>query len=520
MASRCIAFLDFKRNVKVLFVVMLTITTYFLFRRNRFNSRYTEHGGVSDLVALEHDTITISRFQAAGRALQGREVDSEQGFVLTLEHTGQLIAGLEGITSLQCWLSSLGQPMVLVEPFVVNSSLWQGMDMWMQTAAALEATEDHSVQSSLDSKPHRTLMSLSDYFDMRKFNEYCQKDGRPPLAKLERMWNEAPKSIILVTIKRYSIKTCLAYNVKSMCGMREVSLEEKYSSTSGCPQYEHVTRSVKYLESRGFKVVRSVCLNCESNIMMHFTPTELTKHIFGEFSPTKVTLVISHWKYSYNLSPNCIPCTSQYPRDESVLAHLTPNPKLVEQADSYLKPLGKNSLTKVIAVMIRIEWLLITRKHNTFEEVKRCLSKLLEEHTQLTNSHPGTKTVLALDIGKYGSGTFDNILRKSNVSKQLFSKIVREIKDLVKQVKVDYDDWEESFERILSNTTGSEYLDRGYVAVLQNVIASQADYIIRMGGGHYQLLALQLYKKYHPDVKELQDYIKEVCTKTKLQQVV
>ena len=484
MVSRCVACVHLKCSVKILFVVMLlTITTSFLFRVPRF------------------------KFDSYIR----REVDSEQGFVLTLEYTGQLIAGLEGITSLQCWLSSLGQPMVLVEPFVVNSSLRQGMDMWMQTAAALEATEDQSVQSSLDSKPHRTLMSLSDYFDMRKFNEYCQKDGKTPMAKLERMWNEAPKGIVLVTITRYFKKTCLAYNVKSMCGRREVSLEEKYSSTSGCPQYEHVTRSVKYLESRGFKVVRSVCLNCESNIMMHFTPTELTKHIFGEFSPTKVTLVISHWKYSYNLSPNCIPCTSHRPRDSSVLAHLTPNPKLVEQANLYLEQLRENSLTKVIAVMIRIEWLIIKKKRNTFEGVKRCLSKLLEEHTQLTNSHPGTKTVLALDIGKYGSGTFDSILQKRNISKQLFSKIVREIKDFVKQVKVDYDDWEESFERILSNT-GSEYLDRGYVAVIQNVIASQADYIIRIGGGHYQLLALQLYKKYHPDIKELQDYIKEVCT--------
>ena len=415
---------------------------------------------------------------------------TQLGYVLTLEYTGQLVAGLRGIVSLQCWVASFGLPMLLVEPYVVNSSLIHDTSVWRQVE-----TETHNLTSG-----RLQPLALSDYFNVSMYNHVSQREGRPPLVRWETLWDRAPRNLIVVTIGNPFAKTCLKYTKSAMCGIKEVGHNKKRQFMTRCKQSQSVGNSVAYLESRGFKVVRSVCLNCGSKASMYLTPTEVVHHIFGDHNPQEVTLVISQWRFYYEMTHSCTSC-----KDHSgPLGKLSPGPQILKHANAYIDPLRVNPQTKVVAIMIRIEWFLIAYKRNSLKMVKDCLSKVLGKYNQYSRAHGVTRAVLALDIGRYGSGTFPTTLRRNHISDEYFSEVVEEIHQFVRQVNLDYNDWEESFETV----TGGN-VDRGYTAVLQSVIASKTDCVIRMGGGHYQLLALELFLKNHPN--KVQQCIKEVC---------
>ena len=426
----------------------------------------------------------------------------QSGYVLTLELTGQLVAGLRGIMSMQCWLGSFGLHMSIVEPYVINSKLVNGINVWRKFG-------DKLVQGAETIEP----LMLTDYFNMSMFNHASERNGRPLLTRWETFWDNAPRKLIVVSVSNPS-RECLSYTKAGMCEGEGASHQgEKKQFISGCKPSERVTNSIDYLKEREFKVVRTVCLNCGSRASQYFTPTEVNHHIFGEYNPSEVTLVISKWKFSFEMTPNCAHCNQKASTEGNPLALFSPSPQLLEQADAYIKSLRANPHTKLVAIMIRIEWFLIMYRRSSSETVKGCLSKVLDEYNEYLAAQPITRTVLALDIGKYGSGTFESTLNINNISQNYFSKVVQEIQDFVSEVDLDYNKWEGSFEAV----TGSGY-DRGYIALLQSVIVSKADYIIRMGGGHYQQLVIQLFLK-NQNVRSISDqsYITDVCVRSRIQ---
>ena len=428
----------------------------------------------------------------------------QSGYVLTLEFTGQLVAGLRGIMSMQCWLTSFGLHMSIVEPYVINSRLVNGIAAWSKFGENPPQLPDEEIMEP---------QMLTDYFNMSMFN---QASERPLLTSWERFWDNAPRKLIVVSVRNPFARDCLSYTKPGMCkGQGDSHSEEREQFLSGCQPSESITNSVGYLKERGFKVVRTVCLNCNNKTSDYFTPTEITHHIFGEYSPSEVTLMITHWKFSFEMTPNCIHCKQQATMDGNPLSLFSPSPQLLEHANAYIKPLRANPHTKLVAIMIRIEWFLIMYRNSSLETVRECLSKILEEYNNYLSMHPLTRTVLALDIGKYGSGTFNGTFNKNNISQDYFSEVVEEIHDFVKEVDLEYSKWEESFEAV----TGRGY-DRGYIALLQSVIVSRADYLIRMGGGHYQQLAAQLFLKnqghtQRPNSEQKQ--ITEVCVRRRVQ---
>ena len=426
------------------------------------------------------------------------------GHVLTLEFTGQLMAGLRGIMSMQCWLASFGLHMSIVEPYVINSKLVNGIKVWSQFAK--EPAQD---QESI--KP----LMLTDYFNMSMFNHASERNGRPLLTS----WESAPRKLIVATVSNpFMIKDCMSYTKAGMCN-KEEDLEEitflREQFLSGCQPSGGLANSIGYLKERGFNVVRSVCLNCDSRTSNYFTPTEITRHIFGEYNPSEVTLLISHWKFSFEMTPTCIRCKQQAVIEGNPLALFAPSPQLLEHADTYIKSLRTNPHTKLVAIMIRIEWFLIMYRRSSLETVRECLSKVLKEYNKYLSAHPITRTVLALDIGKYGSGTFNWTFSRNNITQDYFTKVVEEIHRFVKEVDLEYGKWEESFESV----TGRGY-DRGYIALLQSVIVSRADYVIRMGGGHYQQLAIQLFLKNQHHTQHSspdQNQVTDVCIRHRMQ---
>ena len=60
--------------------------------------------------------------------------------------------------------------------------------------------------------------------------------------------------------------------------------------------------------------------------------------------------------------------------------------------------------------------------------------------------------------------------------------------------KLSYQDWENSF-----SLASRGLSDPPYIAAMQRALASQADCLILMGGGRFQLLAYEDYLMLHPD---------------------
>ena len=456
---------------------------------------YSRYGG--ELV-LQQLRSSITRSVNEGQLSNFNDTLHRQGYVISLEFAGQLMAGLRAIVSLQCWLASFSLPMVVVEPYVLDSRLRHNSTIWKQ------------VEAAMNTNGKTQPLAISEYINMGTYNHMSKREGRPPLVGLKELWQEAPRKLIVVTIGGQSKMECLRYARAELCESKESGRDKKDYSTSECSPLHRVRSTVRYLERiKGFKVVRNICINCDRNPLMYFTPNELTKHIFGEYSPSEVTLVMSHWKFAYELSPGCIPCQDQV---VSPLTLFSPHPQLVKYANAYISALRVNPQAKVIAVMIRTEWFLIRHMQESLETViatfRNCLSSILNKHGQLSGSHQLTRTVLALDIGRYGSGSFSQTFEITNITKGLYSAVVNEVKLFVSQLNLDYDDWEESLGVVVQNKTN----DCGYVAMLQNVIASKADYIIRVGGGYYQRLAVQLFTNNHPDeARDGCQRVKEVC---------
>ena len=456
-----------------------------------------------------NDEILQQPLKAAGQPTTkslNRRNNSQQsvGYVLTLEFTGQLVAGLRGIMSIQCWLASFGLGMSVVEPFVTNSKLVNGISAWR-------------AQDEETTKP----LVFTDYFNTSMFNHASERNTRPLLTSWERFWGNAPRKLIVVTVRNPFVKDCLSYTKVGMCklGEGDGDLEgngySKEQFLSGCEPSESSTNSIGYLKERGFKVVRTVCLNCNSRTSHYFTPTEVTHHILGDYNPSEVTLLINFWKFSFEMTPNCTRCNKRPATvEDNPLALFSLNSQLLRHADVYIKSLKANPHTQLVAIMIRIEWFLIMHRSSSLETVRECLSEVLEEYNKYLSSRPITRTVLALDIGKYGSGTFNSTLNKNNITQEYFAEVVEEIKGFVKEVDLDYSQWEGSFEAVV----GGGY-DRGYIALLQSAIVSRADYVIRMGGGHYQQLAVQLFLKNQGNTQRLisdQSKVVDVCVRRRV----
>ena len=410
------------------------------------------------------------------------------GFVLTLEYTGQLVAGVRAVLSQQCWIASFRLPLHIVEPFSNNSCLRQSPDTWRAA--------DNSAS---------TVVRFSDHYNLDHFNQQSRKFGNPVMKTWEEFLNTAPRRIILVTVEDIHRPGCLSYN-KQACGLES----EKEKMFNGCNISPNTVKSLDYLEKHDFHIVRKVCLNCMP-VTSHVTPDHVTQHIFGHYNPRNVTLIINKWRFSMKIPRNCSE-VDRCKNENDVLAELFMQSKRLERdANWYTTSYFQSK--KIVAVMIRVEWYLITNRKNQRQEqnnVMECFDQVLSVVKDMKEKRRHSESImpfLSIDVGSYGSGTFTQTMRHSNTSASTYAKILNQTKHLVEQMYSNFwtfEDWETSF-----LTIPKLPIDRGYIATLQSTIASKADCLILMGGGHFQQMTLQNYLQFHPLPEE--QCVKYVC---------
>lgn len=387
------------------------------------------------------------------------------GQVLTLKFTGQMVAGLRGLFSQQCWLTSFNLPMSIVEPWVDRSVIIHSTELWERQEASLR---------------------LRNYYTIPNIN----------LTSWEVFLHRAPRKLVILCVKSIHEKNCLRFQGRSC--RREPS-RRLSTDPSECDS-KQTRDAVSYLETRGFSVVREAHVDCSvgsSDMDNMLNPRRFVELVFGGYNPKDVTLLVEAWRFSFHITSNCkysacLDPISSVQSPHGLDKHVSSYSELVDRLQNHR---GEEIETS-IAVMVRLEWFLIKHKHNSLQIIHQCLDSIKTLTRALrAGDGGGTRLLLALDVGKYGSGSFNHTQRLNNISSGYFERILAEVKEFV-QVLYDgmlsFDDWEESYPRAAGGST-----DRSYIATLQSQVASEADCLLLMGGGHFQALALEKYKSHN-----------------------
>ena len=123
---------------------------------------------------------TVPDMNSTAPDMNSTAPDINSTFILTVRFGGQQGAGLFALVSQQCFISDLGIPAYIVEPFLDNSALY------------------HTDLKTTDS---RNKLKFSDLFNLDTFNRESQKLGYEPIVRLEYFQDHAPDKGIIVELQ-------------------------------------------------------------------------------------------------------------------------------------------------------------------------------------------------------------------------------------------------------------------------------------------------------------------------------
>ena len=395
------------------------------------------------------------------------------GYIAVLKIYEQQTMATGNLLQLQCWANSLN--LAVVKPFMVNSCL----------------------RIVLDESKLAQMMRLDDTLDIGNWNEYAAEKGYAPLADWNEFINHAPRKVIAVQLRYPLLSTVKAIKAKGI-PFPHPPKGDQYKI--GCPFKLLGAKSMDFLKSKGFTVVRRVCFNFMRGDELPLT--QFHKDILGHFDPSSVTIIMDEWRGLGETQRVLIQekiCREKHPFREQV----KPSQKLVKSAERYVQEyLGGREYLAVIArfEMTGLTQRVYERGNDSHAIIPFCLQLTLDKWHRFKRDTGLNTTFLSIDIGKYGSISFER--------KKYYGHLP-EMMRFVTQIyggKMAVHEWERTFEAIAQTT------DSGYVAMLQQTIVTRAKCILFVGGGTFQRHAYNLYRQLHPNPEDQCVRILEKCT--------
>ena len=374
----------------------------------------------------------------------------------------------------QCWARGAFEAdtnVFVVEPFSNNSELIHGPEIW----------------SELKEGNFRSAARFSDYYNLGHYNMKSVKSNSAELISWEEFILRSPKKAIAITIPMFS------------CSSERQNKKCKHS--------KKFIRMVNSLINNVFDEVAFFCVSCSSSSI----PFKLQKILSLHFRKVgSLSIFIDSWRnYAFTRSWLQLPVDCKEVEYADSSDRLLPSNVLLNHSIMYQTKYAQGKFQ--VAVMLRIErflTLLLSNRSNT--TVNACLEEVLSIHDKLKFESTGN-TFVAVDIGRYGSGK----MQKENQYFQQNS--VNSIDNITGAVKIFFNrlyhgyitlsNWEETFPRITNGI-----VERGYIASLQQNLASQADCLILMGGGSFQEVAGFQYINKHQNNSLC---IHTICTSNK-----
>ena len=388
-------------------------------------------------------------------------------FILTVRFGGQQGAGLLALVSQQCFISDLGIPAYIVEPFLDNSALY------------------HTDLKTTDS---RNKLKFSDLFNLDTFNRESQKLGYEPIVRLEYFLDHAPDEGIIVKLQSGGRK-------------RTNVLWDGYNTLES-PCYngrrKHLMNNITACVVR----IVSICCVNSSNLAALSRPNtilttqELHNAIFGNWGSDHMNVIFQHWTAFWRIPKTCkCNLTGKIDASEQVWNYAN------KYRDTFLKA------NKVVAFVLRFEKLLLRNY-----DIDVCLGKFRQARENLKSILANASVFVTADIGKYQSESWETTYSRARLDhkkgEQIKSRFVNALSDFLISSQWKFDEWENSFSQV---TGGIE--DAGYIATLQKSIASTADCLVFLmeGDSFFQEMVKQEYFKFHPTLSER--CIHYLCTK-------
>ena len=394
---------------------------------------------------------------------KGTDHDNTQGYLLALRIMEQQTSGAKNVLQLGCLAASMG--LRAVEPYAKDSFFFYPL-----TAGEVNLEQ-----------------TFSDYFSSVSVKANYKHAS---FDRWDAFLNRAPKRIVFVHLSYESIP--------SSSKATEVPVDN-------C----HITSNLQdFITKHGFVLVRCIdyAFTDETGSNVKLTdPTTFSKTIFGPYQPSQVNVMFGKWKGlgTRTRIPLNTQCRNIYGR------HLMPSETMVADGNKYIHTYLQDS--NYIAIMLRTEKVIFhsdgKNDADFSKELAVCYQEVRDTVAKIRKaSSEEQKIFMTVDLGVFGTkGDPERKTgKKASVDSPVYLTTIQFMKEMYANPHWSLAEWEQTFLNAVGNKT-----DTGYIAGLQRTVASKSNYLIVMGGGSFQVLALDLYENFHPARK--QDGLFKVC---------
>ena len=323
-------------------------------------------------------------------------------------------------------------------------------------------------------------IKFSDIFDLEMFNHVSRSEGVARIVPYSRYLHHASRDAIFVKMERIGKKLSHLPPPEVVWAATPGSDECYQLPANSSVVLPHYEDGHHYCYVR---VVRAYHQILNKNTI---TSEQFYSTVLGGEELEGLTVILSLWRTPWHVS-DCRTVTVRPPK-------IRDSPRLVQAVERYKQQFALPD-GQYVAVMLRAEhaYLMIhshIRNHKpTGYTLQQCLDEAsTEAHAVLTEMNSSSVFVTA-DSGRYGTSSWLSSLHRPH--HQGLLGITAQVEETVERLydgRWSFQDWENSF----SEATGGVE-DRGYVAALQRVLASQAACLVLLGGGSFQKLALTSY---------------------------
>ena len=380
-------------------------------------------------------------------------------YLFSLSYMDQITWATKRLQSLQCWVSEWNYNVSVVEPFVF-------------AGAHLGVPIDN------EQNLHKTLR-FGDIFDIDAWNS-GNPGYYPKLVSWHDFEQQAPKTVVIVQI---------VYNRDYRCTENEYT-EEQCSFTLTSKFFNRV------LALRKFVVLKRVCINFKW--FQSLTKEEFNKLIFHHVpQDLPITVVFNEWRgtprdvkniacFIQVTGGHCSPLHSSLTKSKDRI--MVPSVKIEDRRRAYVLQY-LNAKSGYVAVIIRWEKVVLCDFYQKSWNIFRyctgtnCVRKIVD-YVKSTYLKEGLNaTFLSIDVGRYGSSTFNS----PQIKVTDFTSYTEHLLRLFNSLSLA--EYEQRFEKI------SETTSPAFVSQLQKAIAANARCLLLVGWGAFQEHTLWLYKQ-------------------------
>ena len=355
-----------------------------------------------------------------------------KGYILPYSIFEEQTNGASNLWQLQVWAKQVG--MYVVEPFAKDSFF---------------------IMHGAIPKFNQSLR-FGDYFDKEEWNRKVMRARGNPLVEWEEFITSHPRdAIILHTLKKDNINPPLT-----------IAYDE---NATVCDNRGIASNDMQWIK-HNFNVVKTICYLCAANFQHPLSLKEFNSLIFSDngLKPNQVTVIVVNWLGIRTSRIHLIKPISIFTSPLERQVTFTPSKRVMAAYKAYVQQyIGDH---KYVGIVFRTHHVLFfSPLQGSFADQSKYLLECSKNLSNVLDKvRRKWKIFLAYDMGIFGSIHYVRNKRLAPLQKQIFLDVFNG------SVQVN-----EREETLINATNG--IADRGLIAQLEKVIATNADCIILLG---------------------------------------